>query len=105
MNNPAVIHAARMLRPHRFPETRCSQCGADLGSGNSGVSHCSDHVSPAPGLMHQIVHLSNELAMIEEQARRDGLPAAAAQIREAGVQLMRALRHCGTSNTNKENGQ
>lgn len=28
----------------RFPATRCSQCGADLGPGDAGVSHCSDHI-------------------------------------------------------------
>jgi len=27
----------------RFANTYCSQCGEDLGPGDSGVSHCSDH--------------------------------------------------------------
>ena len=30
---------------HRFAQTFCSQCGADQGPGDSGVSHCSDHLS------------------------------------------------------------
>ena len=34
----------------RFANTYCSQCGKDLGPGDEGVSHCSDHArhSPAP---------------------------------------------------------
>lgn len=32
----------------RFAETSCSQCGASLGHGNSGVSHCRDHRIKAP---------------------------------------------------------
>jgi len=28
---------------HRFAQTFCSQCGAEQGPGNSGVSHCTDH--------------------------------------------------------------
>lgn len=27
----------------RFPTTYCSQCGCELGPGDAGVSHCSDH--------------------------------------------------------------
>lgn len=27
----------------RYAETWCSQCGADLGPGDSGTSHCRDH--------------------------------------------------------------
>lgn len=27
----------------RFRMTYCSQCGAELGPGNAGVSRCSDH--------------------------------------------------------------
>ena len=33
---------ARATQP-RFPQTYCSQCGASLGPGNEGVSHCGDH--------------------------------------------------------------
>lgn len=32
-------------RPRWFPSTSCSQCGAELGPGTSGVSHCRDHGS------------------------------------------------------------
>jgi hypothetical protein len=28
----------------RFAMTYCSQCGNELGPGNSGVSHCDEHV-------------------------------------------------------------
>lgn len=44
----AVVDAAlakaciRQLEP-RFPETYCSQCGCELGPGDSGVSSCSEH--------------------------------------------------------------
>lgn len=31
----------------RFAETWCSQCGADLGPGDSGVSDCRDHRASA----------------------------------------------------------
>ncbi len=34
----------RLIRPHRFAETSCSQCGGDLGPGNYGMSHCEDHM-------------------------------------------------------------
>lgn len=27
----------------RFQMTYCSQCGAELGPGDAGVSHCADH--------------------------------------------------------------
>lgn len=27
----------------RFAQTTCSSCGAELGPGNAGVSHCHDH--------------------------------------------------------------
>ena len=29
----------------RFQETYCSQCGAELGPGDSGVSRCLDHIN------------------------------------------------------------
>jgi hypothetical protein len=31
------------LHVPRFPETFCSQCGASLGPGDAGVSHCDEH--------------------------------------------------------------
>lgn len=36
----------------RYTQTYCSSCGAELGPGNAGVSHCSDHCSDhrAPAL-------------------------------------------------------
>jgi hypothetical protein len=37
-----AFRAATIPEP-RFPMTYCSQCGTDLGAGNAGVSHCSDH--------------------------------------------------------------
>ncbi len=36
-----------MPKQPRFKETFCSQCGMDLGPGDSGLSHCSDHKSIA----------------------------------------------------------
>ena len=38
---------ASMTEP-RFPMTYCSQCGAELGPGDAGVSHCSDHTAKEP---------------------------------------------------------
>lgn len=38
-----LLDALRLVRPHRFPETWCSQCGRSLGPGNHGLSHCIDH--------------------------------------------------------------
>ena len=29
----------------RFEQTYCSQCGKELGPGDAGVSHCSDHAT------------------------------------------------------------
>jgi len=34
------------VKPPRFADTFCSQCGMSLGPGDAGVSHCSDHGSP-----------------------------------------------------------
>lgn len=33
--------------PPRFAATYCSQCGCNLGPGNSGVSSCADHAPAA----------------------------------------------------------
>ena len=44
--SPAVLGPVQpSVRPHapRFACTWCSQCGASLGPGDSGVSHCTDH--------------------------------------------------------------
>ncbi len=38
----------------RFAMTTCSSCGAELGPGNSGVSHCSDHGALVPRLLRGI---------------------------------------------------
>lgn len=45
-----LLHAlhARLALPARFANTSCSQCGADLGPGNSGVSNCAHHAFPYP---------------------------------------------------------
>ncbi len=32
------------LRQPRFPVTYCSQCGGEFGPGDSGYSHCRDHM-------------------------------------------------------------
>ena len=46
----ALLEALRTAQPlpPRFAATHCSQCGTDLGPGNSGVSSCSDHKAPWP---------------------------------------------------------
>lgn len=44
----------------KFPMTYCSQCGAELGPGDAGVSRCSDHA-----------------AKPHDQAWREGIEAAA----------------------------
>lgn len=33
----------RDVRPARFNEVFCSQCGRGFGAGNYGYSHCKDH--------------------------------------------------------------
>ncbi|RQT08925.1 hypothetical protein [Burkholderia contaminans] len=38
----------------RFARTTCSACGAELGPGNAGVSHCTDHGAPALRLLRRI---------------------------------------------------
>ncbi|MBR8380752.1 hypothetical protein KDW20_33820 [Burkholderia cenocepacia] len=38
----------------RFAQTTCASCGTELGPGNSGVSHCSDHHAPALRLLPRI---------------------------------------------------
>lgn len=37
------VKTARTIKPARFPQTFCSQCGRNFGPGNSGYSHCKDH--------------------------------------------------------------
>lgn len=45
-----MAQAATTTAPNvwRFASTSCSQCGQDLGPGNSGVSSCADHAFPYP---------------------------------------------------------
>lgn len=42
----------------RFAQTYCSQCGAELGPGDAGVSSCADHqpprAKPTPGPWHWV---------------------------------------------------
>ncbi|OXJ16611.1 hypothetical protein [Burkholderia sp. HI2500] len=38
----------------RFAQTTCSACGAELGPGNTGVSHCADHGASALRLLRGI---------------------------------------------------
>ncbi len=38
----------------RFAQTFCSACGAELGPGNAGVSHCADHGAAALRLFRGI---------------------------------------------------
>lgn len=39
----ALVKAGLLTLEPRFSRTSCSQCGCELGAGNSGVSHCSEH--------------------------------------------------------------
>lgn len=47
--------------PPRYAETFCSQCGAELGPGNAGVSHCSDHRRPGAPEPQEIQDLRDKL--------------------------------------------
>jgi len=38
-------YETRMAAEPKFAETYCSQCGQNLGPGDSGVSDCRDHAS------------------------------------------------------------
>ena len=42
----AKLYIATAMRGPRFAHTYCSQCGCELGPGDAGVSHCSDHADP-----------------------------------------------------------
>ena len=37
-------YETRMAAEPKFAQTYCSQCGQNLGPGDSGVSHCRDHM-------------------------------------------------------------
>lgn len=41
--HPRGLAIRPMFGQPRFRATYCSQCGAELGPGNAGVSRCSDH--------------------------------------------------------------
>ena len=45
----------RMAAEPKFPETYCSQCGQNLGPGDSGVSHCRDHASVETRQQYELV--------------------------------------------------
>jgi len=38
-----LINNGRHIKPERYENTYCSQCGCDFGPGNYGYSHCQDH--------------------------------------------------------------
>ncbi|WP_175984606.1 hypothetical protein [Burkholderia stabilis] len=48
------IAAADIDESRPLAMTYCSQCGAALGLGTSGVSHCSDHRAAAPRMFRGI---------------------------------------------------
>ncbi|MDF3115846.1 hypothetical protein SB394_02680 [Burkholderia sp. BCCIQ04A] len=48
------IAAADHAESRPLVMTYCSQCGAEMGSGISGVSHCSDHRIAPPHLLRSI---------------------------------------------------
>lgn len=39
----AKVYLVTAARGPRFARTFCSQCGANLGPGDAGVSRCADH--------------------------------------------------------------
>ncbi|VWB83162.1 hypothetical protein BLA13014_03835 [Burkholderia aenigmatica] len=49
-----IAAADRGIVAPRYRMTYCSSCGAELGPGNAGVSHCSDHRAPASRLLSRI---------------------------------------------------
>jgi hypothetical protein len=40
----------------KFEQTSCSQCGCDLGPGDSGVSHCEDHAPKSDRFLRAYYH-------------------------------------------------
>lgn len=40
---PACAESLREPETPKFPETFCSQCGAEFGPGDHGYSHCENH--------------------------------------------------------------
>ena len=57
--------ALRAAVMHRFDMTYCSQCGAELGPGNAGVSGCNDHV-PAATEAAALAYLRSNLRTPDE---------------------------------------
>jgi len=81
-------YETRMAAEPKFVETYCSQCGQNLGPGDSGVSHCKDHMrleQPRPSLRdaaqavcdrwdspnwtHEAVHTGELIAALREALR------------------------------------
>lgn len=106
-NDQATIATARAFR---FAATSCSQCGASLGPGDSGVSSCQDHGvapvmrgehdDPTPrqrraNLMHDLVSLSNQLQAIHSEAADAGCGDVAVMLTEMGFKAGSMIRNVG----------
>jgi hypothetical protein len=84
-------YETRMAAEPKFAETYCSQCGQNLGPGDSGVSHCKDHMrleelSPAlrkaaeavidrwftPNWTHDAVHTGELIAALRDALQTTG---------------------------------
>lgn len=61
-----TLHA-RLALPPRFAATHCSQCGTDLGPGNSGVSSCSDHGPAADVAVSYYTALADEATRLTQR--------------------------------------
>jgi hypothetical protein len=76
----------------RFANTYCSQCGMDLGPGDSGKSHCADHTTTAPQSYYP-EEIDTLRAMIaDERERMDMLndkPLTASRAYSMGVSQRR----------------
>lgn len=63
----------------RFPMTQCSQCGKELGPGNSGTSHCIDHASSlSDRYLRQEISWNEYVALSEKAQEVAGRAAIAA---------------------------
>lgn len=66
--------SARMMKEAKFEKTYCSQCGADLGPGECGASHCGQH-RRMPG-MHK---KKSERDIAAFQAKHKGINSTTVQ--------------------------
>jgi hypothetical protein len=58
----------------RFPQTFCSQCGASLGPGDEGASHCDQHRAPATKVQREASgwSMDSDLAALSPMVAHEG---------------------------------